>query len=91
MTHCEMCGTDTNLVNALIEEVELKVCKNCAAYGKVLRKPKKTNINSIKVSATTSRSQKEIVQIIVSNFSKIIREKREKTGTQQGAHGNRFR
>ena len=35
MVRCEMCGKDSDLVNAVIEQVELKVCPGCARFGTV--------------------------------------------------------
>lgn len=80
MVNCEMCGTDTNLMNVSIEGAELNVCSKCSSYGKVVKKTfKKSQIRNF----VPPRPQKEIAQLIVSNYSKIIREKREKMGLKQ--------
>ncbi|MBI5073143.1 hypothetical protein HZA99_04960, partial [Candidatus Woesearchaeota archaeon] len=39
-TNCDMCGKAEQLVNALIEGVEMKVCRNCASFGQILQAPK---------------------------------------------------
>ena len=80
--NCEMCGAETSLVSAIIEGVELKVCKNCASFGKILKKPSKLRTITKKRSVP-QKPKKELVEMIVPNYSKIIREKREKMGLKQ--------
>jgi putative transcription factor len=80
MTACEMCGTETKTVFALIEGVELKVCSNCASFGKIIKKPvikKKPSPQNFK------RAEREIIQVIREDFSRLIRNKREKLGLKQ--------
>ncbi len=79
--NCEMCGAETSLVTAVVEGVELKVCKNCASFGQVLKKPSKLKVTKKKI--IPKKPQKELVEMIVDNYSKIIREKREKMGLKQ--------
>ena len=78
--NCEMCGSETNLTTALVEGVELKVCKTCAGFGKIVKKPivKKSIMQPV-----FKKPEREIVQLIVENYSKIIRDKREKMGLKQ--------
>jgi uncharacterized protein (TIGR00270 family) len=84
--NCEMCGTESNLINSLVEGVELKVCKNCSAFGKSIKRP----IRRLPPSSSPSsrpifqkKPDKEIVQVIIDDFSKIIKDKREKMGLKQ--------
>lgn len=77
--NCEMCGSEDNLVMALVEGVELKVCQKCAGYGKVLRKPIVRSVGKPQAVLPS----KEVIQIIKEDYSKIIREKREKMGLKQ--------
>lgn len=79
--NCEMCGADTSLINVIVEGVELKVCKNCASFGEVVRKPSKLQLKT-KARAPV-KPKKEIVELIVEDYSTIIREKREKMGLKQ--------
>ena len=76
---CEMCGAETKLVTALVEGVELKVCKNCAGFGKVVKKP----IIKKSIKPVIKKPEREIVQMIVEDYPKIIRNKREKMGLKQ--------
>ncbi len=77
--NCEMCGSEDNLVMALVEGVELKVCQKCVGYGKVLRKPIVRSVGR----PQSALPSKEVIQIIKEDYSKIIREKREKMGLKQ--------
>ena len=80
--NCEMCGAESNLINSLVEGVELKVCKNCAAFGKNIKRP----VNRLPSSSRKiipKKPELEIVQVITENFSRIIKDKREKMGLKQ--------
>jgi len=82
---CDLCGKETNLFLADIEGTELNVCSGCAMFGKVIKeikveeeeKPKKEGIGE------TAVEEKEIIDSIVSDYAKIIREKREQLGLKQ--------
>ena len=79
MGNCEMCGSESSLFHSLVEGVELKVCKNCASFGKKINKPIKTAIKKI----FSKKPEREIIQSIVEDFPKLIRQKREKMGLKQ--------
>lgn len=75
MTACELCGKTTPLLNAIVEGTQMQVCRDCASFGKILQKP---------VSRAPAKTQKqEIVETIVDEFAKLIREAREKSGVTQ--------
>ncbi len=78
MPACEMCGAEKKLVTALIEGVELRVCKQCSSFGQVVKKPviKKTIVKK-------KKPEREVIQVIREDYPKIIREKREKLGLKQ--------
>ena len=38
MALCDMCGKETKLIVALIENTELNVCEKCGKFGKIIRK-----------------------------------------------------
>lgn len=80
-----MCGKESQVFKAIIEGAEMTVCKGCAKYGKVLRvirpAPKRAKI---KQKAMPVRPEKEIIEMIVSNCSSIIKRAREqRTLTQE--------
>lgn len=78
---CDMCGTDTFLLRAVIEGSELKVCKNCAKYGRVLGK---VQIETRHKAKKIEKAQEpEIIEIVIDEYAKIIKEAREALGLKQ--------
>jgi len=73
---CELCGKESKIVPALIEGVELNACPNCAKHGQILKKP-----NLVKKKARDSAEGPE--KIIVKDYSKLIKTKREQLGMTQ--------
>jgi len=81
---CEMCGSDSILFKTLIEGTELEVCKDCSSHGKVLKKvPPPLKKKEIIKQRLEPESKREIIQIIVPDYSKIIKNKRENKGLKQ--------
>ena len=75
--NCELCGKQRELVLALVENIEMKVCSDCSKFGKVLREIKEIEEEEKKFE------EEEFVEGIVDDYSKIIKEKREKMGMKQ--------
>ena len=82
MTACEMCGTDASLVTALVEGVELKVCQKCTSYGTVVKRFE-PRADRRRIKAAPPKQEKEIVQMICEEYSRLIKDKREKLGLKQ--------
>jgi putative transcription factor len=80
MASCDMCGSESEIFLALIEGVELNVCKKCASFGKIIKRPVPVKK---KVVRKSKQPEREIIQVIREDFSKIIRDKREKLGLKQ--------
>ncbi len=83
---CAMCGKEDRLVVAKIEGTELKVCNSCARYGKVLRQvaPPKSPKQSAKEEKRIKQIiQPELIEMVVPDFSALIRKKRESMGLKQ--------
>ena len=83
---CEMCGSEPNkLFRAVIEGVELKVCGNCSRYGKFLGPLKADSPTEPKVKASLRPlpPKPEVMDVIVENYSKLIKDKRERLGLKQ--------
>jgi putative transcription factor len=80
-----MCGKETDLVVALIEDTELNVCRNCAKFGKILKRVVPVVKEEIQRKNVKKEvvEEKEIIQIIVPKYSEIIKEKRELLGLKQ--------
>lgn len=80
-----MCGKDTNLVIALIEGTELKVCEGCAKFGKIIRRiqPEPTKKERKIIEKTKSDEKEEIIEVIVEDYNKKIKQAREKLSLDQ--------
>ena len=76
---CDMCGKDAELYQVKIEGTEMKVCSSCSGYGKIIRKVvvKKVEPRKPKVK------EPEVQEIVVKNYSDIVRNARERKGLKQ--------
>src|SRR3989338_10920692 len=82
--NCEMCGSEGKLFKTLVEGSELSVCEKCSKFGKVISEiktePEKKQRKEYRV---TTFPDKELIQIIVPDYSEIIKKKREELGLKQ--------
>lgn len=79
-----MCGRTADLLTADIEGVELKVCQNCAKYGKVKAGPRhyfKPAGRSFNKPLVLPKETAEFK--VVDNFNTILRSAREKSNLNQ--------
>ncbi|MCK4589189.1 MAG: TIGR00270 family protein [Nanoarchaeota archaeon] len=85
MPNCEMCGQETELVNAEIEGIEMTVCQNCARFGQVKDIPKEKIATLKKTNQKPMRSEPhlEVTESIIPDYPKKIREAREQLGLKQ--------
>ncbi len=82
---CEICGVDTELVTAEIEGSLLNVCRKCASFGKIVeRKEKKENLKRVK-----RYFDKEVLDLIVEDFSERVKNARESLGLKQEEMGDK--
>lgn len=80
-SNCDMCGKAEQLVIALIEGVEMGVCRNCASFGQILQTPKSF---SQKNSFSRQKPQEpQIVEQIVEEYAFKIKQAREKRKLNQ--------
>ncbi|MBM3229977.1 TIGR00270 family protein, partial [Candidatus Parvarchaeota archaeon] len=89
---CEMCGSKAGLFRAIVEDTEMRVCRDCCRFGKVLgeirqgpkRQPSQKAAGAANASiAAANAGRNEPVELIVENFNEIIRKKREQMGLTQ--------
>lgn len=73
MVSCELCGKDSKLLNVLIESVKFNVCDKCSSHGKILQE---NNIK--KVEQNISKFRNEVLDVVVDDYSAIIKNFREK-------------
>jgi putative transcription factor len=83
---CDMCGTESRLFKTSIEGSKMNVCKACSKFGRAISQAKpKPKFKSNKNEQFRKKvvPQKEMVQVLKKDFSKRIREAREKLGFKQ--------
>lgn len=80
ITSCEICGKETELVRAVIEDSEMSVCHNCSSLGRRLAPVRP----SIKIR-TPQKYQKveKPLEIVKKNYAQLIRQSREKLNLKQ--------
>ena len=83
MVVCDMCGKEKNLVIADIEGTELNVCNDCAKFGKIIRKIEPIREEKEIRRKIQKEDEEEIIERIIENFGKIIKEGREKLNLKQ--------
>ncbi len=84
MTNCELCGKEGNLAVAFVEGVRFRVCPNCAKYGKVVQEWIVNNTQNKQIR------KDEFIDIVDDDYSKLIREIREKKGLSQHDLANKI-
>lgn len=86
---CDMCGSEGNLVRANVEGTILNVCNGCAKYGNIVRdnnspkRPFNPNFKKKKSRLVEKEPEIELIEVIVSNYSNKIKNKREELGIKQ--------
>ncbi len=85
MPNCEICGQETELVQAGIEGMDMSVCSNCAKFGKIKERPKVKPETVQKVSRrpVSREPHLEETETIVSDYAQKIRKARERLGLKQ--------
>jgi len=87
---CEMCGKEEKLVVAIIEDVKMNVCSECAKFSsRTLREPVEPALEAPKRKKRIKETKEEIVEMIIPDFSKKIRKAREKLGLDQEKFGEK--
>ncbi len=83
-----MCGKEADLYVVLIEGTELKVCKEDAKFGKVLRAA--YSLHSEKIEQKPKTPEKEVVILFNPEFPRMMKEKRESMGLTQEDLGKKL-
>lgn len=78
-----MCGKQAGF-KALVEGSELFVCGQCARFGKILGELKISQIDPKKQKPQSAiAEEKELMEILVQDYPKLIKSKREALGLTQ--------
>ena len=84
-----MCGAETKLFKAVIEDVEMNVCRDCSRFGKVIgevreeKKEEKKKVGKAGKIKADAGPETELLQVIVEDFAEKIKNAREKLGLKQ--------
>ena len=77
--NCELCGVEDILFSANIEGTELNVCKRCLQFGKAIDKP----VDAKAQPRVAKAPEKEVLEVIVPNCARIVKERREALNLKQ--------
>jgi putative transcription factor len=89
---CDMCSSPEKTYRIEVEGSILNVCEKCVSFGKVVgkvkhelpeKKKKKLEKTAERIAEEKAKKETESVQLIVADYSKIIKSAREKTGLKQ--------
>ena len=83
--NCDLCGKTTeDLAKAIIEGVQLDVCKECARFGKIISQPKRIGAKEqIRHMQRQVQQKEEKTELLAENYAEIIKKKRESIGMTQ--------
>ncbi len=79
---CDMCGADGELFLTEIEGSKLNLCKECSKFGTVIKKITNKEV-STQIEKIKTMPEEQIVQVIVKDYSGLIKKKRESLGLKQ--------
>ena len=81
--NCDLCGKESELIDAIIEGSRVSVCKLCSKFGKVvyLKKPNFYYKNKPKKKLIINKT--ESVEFITKNYSQLIKNSRESLNLEQ--------
>ena len=84
---CELCGRNSELVQAVVEGSMLNVCNDCSKFGNVVAVQKTRPIIQNKIRKIM---EEESLEIVKSGFGTLIKEAREKLGLKQEEFAKRL-
>jgi len=79
MTSCEMCGREDKLLVVLVENVEMRLCKSCSDYGKIIG----SSEGHIKIKNHQHKEEESSILGIREDYGSIIKSEGEKRGLSQ--------
>ncbi|KYK25721.1 hypothetical protein AYK26_01760 [Euryarchaeota archaeon SM23-78] len=88
---CDMCSSPEAVYRIELEGSMLNVCEKCSSYGRVIaklkqeepEKKKKKEKKVVEEAEVKPKKDTETLQIIVPNYSSLIKTRREKLGLKQ--------
>jgi putative transcription factor len=83
MAICEMCGEQGELVDSIVEGVTMNVCLSCAKFGHVIPINQPIVDKKIERKEEIDRTEDEMIDAVVDDYSERIKKAREKKGLKQ--------
>lgn len=84
MANCDLCGKETELVDAIVEGSMLSICKGCAKFGHVIAIQKPALIEEKpEKKITIEEPEPEELEIIVPDYASKIKQARENLNLKQ--------
>ncbi len=77
--NCDMCGKEGEMFRAMVEGAEVIVCQKCSKYGRVKERIRPQQAE--RKEKAPEKKEKNIA--IVSEYSRLIKQKRESLGLSQ--------
>ncbi len=76
---CDLCGKEEYLVKTMIEGTELKVCKACSRFGRVIRAPQVPHhlIQKPIQKQVQQVPTVEVMELVKDDYAELIKKKRE--------------
>lgn len=82
--NCDICGRKGEIYRAVIEDAQMNVCQSCGSFGKLLEKIYSIKkVGKEKVTLAEKMNVPEEMELVVENFSDVIKSTREKGGMTQ--------
>ena len=72
---CEVCGTDNSRIIAIVDGVKMRVCENCAKFGKVVEVEKEKSVGKKQLPGKI-----EVEEEVVEDYAERIKLARQKKG-----------
>jgi putative transcription factor len=80
---CDLCGSEKESFDTIVEGTSLKVCRGCSSFGNVIKKTKKQNpVVKTKVKKSFFKTE-DSNEIIVKEYNSLVKSGREKLGLKQ--------
>lgn len=78
---CDLCGSRTELYQAVVEGSIVDVCRNCLKFGKQLEKKESFDVD--KLIKINKKLKEENLSFLRNDYNILLREKREKLNLTQ--------
>ena len=77
--NCDLCGKNSELFKARIENAIMNVCSKCSKFGEVIERVIEVNENKV----VKNKIEEELIELIKEGYGLIIKKAREKLGLTQ--------